>query len=163
MSESGVRNLGSAGQRLAIFGLMAGAVLSAQTVEPRQTLIDYLDGIAHTQLDARKEAVSPIQTRADAERRKAMVRQKIVDLIGGLPESGGPVVVKQFGTISGDGFRVEKLAFESLPGFWVTANVYVPTGGDGPFPAMVLTPGHEASGKAAQYPHQETEASSLHS
>jgi cephalosporin-C deacetylase-like acetyl esterase len=137
--------------RFAVCGVLAGVVLCAQTVEPRQQLTGYLDGIALSQLAARQQAVTRIQTRADAERRRAMVRQKIIDLIGGLPESRGPVVVKPFGTISGDGFRIEKLAFESLPGFWVTANVYAPTSGAGPFPAILLTPGHEAAGKSGQY------------
>jgi len=136
--------------RLAFFGAIA-ALLPAQSVGPRQKLIDYLDGIARTQLDARRQAIAHVQTRADAERRRAMVRAKIVELIGGLPERSGPVAVKSFGAIEGDGFRIEKLAYESLPGFWVTANVYVPTNRQGPFPAVVLTPGHEASGKTGQY------------
>ena len=45
----------------------------------------------------------------------------------------------------GDGFRVEKIAYESLPGLWVTANVYVPRAGAGPFPAALLPPGHAPS------------------
>ena len=118
-----------------------------QNQEARQKLISYLDGIAGSQLAARKQAIAQIQTRADAERRKAMVREKILRLIGGLPESHGPVAVKQFGTISGDGFRVEKIAYESLPGFWVTADVYVPAASTGPFPVVVLAPGHGAAGK----------------
>jgi dienelactone hydrolase len=126
-------------------------LLPGQTVDPRQKLIDYLDSIAHTQLEGRPNAIARIQTRADAEQRRETVRRKVIELIGGLPESTGPVAVKSFGAISGDGFRIEKLAFESLSGFWVTANVYVPTGRDGPFPGVVLTPGHEASGKTGQY------------
>jgi hypothetical protein len=59
----------------------------------------------------------------------------------------GPVPVKQFGTISFAGFRLEKIAYESIPGFWVIANIYVPTASNGPFPAVVLTPGHGSSGK----------------
>ena len=53
--------------------------------------------------------------------------------------------------MAGDGFRIEKLAYESLPGFWVTANLYAPADGEGPFPAVLLAPGHEASGKQSQY------------
>jgi hypothetical protein len=67
--------------------------------------------------------------------------------MGGLPESRGPVAVKQFGTLSADGFRVGKIAYESLPGFWVTADLYVPATGCGPFPAVMLSPGHRAEGK----------------
>ena len=118
-----------------------------QDQQAREKLIAYLDGIADSQLNARKQTIAQIQTRADAERRKIMVREKILGLIGGLPESRGPVAVKQFGTLSSDGFRVEKIAYESLPGFWVTADLYVPATGSGPFPAVLLSPGHGAPGK----------------
>jgi cytochrome c1 len=49
-----------------------------QEQEARQKLIGYLDGIAQSQLDARKRSIAQIQTRADAERRKAIVREKIL-------------------------------------------------------------------------------------
>jgi uncharacterized protein (TIGR03435 family) len=137
--------------RLVSFGAIGALLLSAQTPDARQKLIDSLDAIARTQLDARREAVARIQSRADAEKRRETVHRKVIELIGGLPESAGPVAVKSFGTIDGDGFHVEKLAYASLPNFWVTANVYVPTNRQGPFPAVVLTPGHEASGKTGQY------------
>ena len=80
-----------------------------------------------------------------------MVREKMLGLIGGLPERHGPVAVKTFGTTAADGFRIEKIAYESLPGFWVTANLYVPSGGAGRFPAVILAPGHGAAGKAEHY------------
>ena len=32
-----------------------------------------------------------------------------------------------------EGYRIEKIVYESLPGFYVTANVYVPTRGAGRF------------------------------
>ena len=82
---------------------------------------------------------------------RPQVRQQILSLIGGLPAHSGPVAVKQFGSLSGDGFRIEKLAYESLPGLWVTANLYLPASGAGPFPAVLLAPGHEATGKQSQY------------
>src|SRR5262245_40746163 len=109
-------------------------LLTAQSLEPRQQLYRYIDGIAHSRLEARRQTISRLQTRVDAERRRAEVREKMFRLIGGLPEWRGPVTVKEFGALSGEGFRVEKIAYESLPGFWVTADVYVPPG-DGPFPA----------------------------
>jgi cephalosporin-C deacetylase-like acetyl esterase len=118
-----------------------------QDQEAREKLIAYINGLAGTDLAARKQAIRQIQTQAEAERRKAEVRAKILGLIGGLPERRGPVAVKQFGTITGDGFRVEKIAYESLPSFWVTADVYLPASGSGPFPAVVIAPGHGAAGK----------------
>ncbi len=58
--------------------------------------------------------------------------------------------MKEFGSVPGDGFRVEKIAYESLPGFFVTANVFVPASGSGPFPAIVETPG-QGAGKQSEY------------
>ena len=63
------------------------------------------------------------------------MRQTIVDAVGGLPRAtAGPVVARRFGTVEDEGFRVENVAYESVPGYWVTANVYVPVG-KGPFRA----------------------------
>jgi cephalosporin-C deacetylase-like acetyl esterase len=125
-------------------------LLSAQPVEPRQQLYRYLDGIARERLEHRKQDIARIETRGGAERRRTQVREKILRLIGGLPERRGPVAVKEFGTLSADGFHVEKIAYESLSNFWVTANLYVPAG-DGPFPAIVLAPGHGAAGKTENW------------
>ena len=126
--------------------------LAAQSgAPPREQMIGYLNGIAKTQLDARSSTVAGIRSSADAERRKAEVREKILRLIGGLPEGRGPATVREFRRSSADGFRVERIAYESLPGFWVTANVYVPEQGSGPFPAIVLPPGHGAGGKSENW------------
>jgi cephalosporin-C deacetylase-like acetyl esterase len=126
-------------------------MLAQQDNSARQRLIESLDALAETQLQQRAQAVAKIQTRAEMEKRKDAVRRKILGLIGGLPERQKGVAAKRFGTLTGDGFQVERLAYESLPGLWVTANLYVPTNGNGPFAAVLLAPGHEAAGKQSQY------------
>src|SRR5437867_1255785 len=106
--------------RLAIVAALAATALrSADTADPREQLVRYLNGIAQAQLEKRKQAVAQIRTREDAEKRKKLVREKILGMLGGLPERNGAVAVKEFGGFSADGFRVEKVAYESLPGFWV--------------------------------------------
>jgi cephalosporin-C deacetylase-like acetyl esterase len=67
--------------------------------------------------------------------------------VGGLPEYRGSLNVKTFGALDREGYRIEKIVYESLPGFYVTANVYVPTRGAGPFPAVLLPVGHSVNGK----------------
>jgi cephalosporin-C deacetylase-like acetyl esterase len=126
------------------------ATAQTQTTTALQKLNSYLNNIGIAQADERAQKVAAIHTRAEAEQRQALVRSKILNLIGGLPAHNGPVPVKEFGSVPGDGFRIEKIAYESLPGFFVTANVFVPTTGSGPFPAIVETPGHGA-GKQSEY------------
>jgi hypothetical protein len=46
--------------------------------EGRQKLVTYLDGIAESQLAARKQVIAQIHTAAEADRRKAMVREKLL-------------------------------------------------------------------------------------
>lgn len=126
------------------------AAAQAQTTPALQQLNSYLNGIGIAQADARAQKVAAIHTREEADQRQAEVRGKILKLIGGLPEHTRPIPVKQFGTVAGDGFRIEKIAYQSLPEFYVTANVFVPASGPGPFPAVVVTPGHGA-GKQSEY------------
>jgi cephalosporin-C deacetylase-like acetyl esterase len=123
---------------------------AAQSAAAQARLIANLNAIGFAQLDERVAKIAAITTRADAERRQRDVREAVIDLVGGIPRpAAGPVAAKRFATVDDDGFRIENVAYESVPGYWVTANVYVPAG-KGPFPAIVVAPGHGA-GKASQY------------
>ena len=46
-----------------------------------------------------------------------------------------------------DGFRIEKLILESLPGIYVSALLYVPEDGNKSHPAILVPAGHAANGK----------------
>src|SRR5579862_3651974 len=122
---------------LLVAGICAAA--QAQTTPALQQLNSYLNAIGIAQADARAQKVAAIHTREEAGRRQTEVRSKILKLIGGLPEHPRPIRVRQFATVAGDGFRIENIAYQSLPEFYVTANVFVPAGA-GPFPAIVITP-----------------------
>src|SRR5204862_2784984 len=51
------------------------------------------------------------------------------------------------GRIQMQGFSVEKLIFQSLPGVYVTALVYVPDDHSKKHPAVLVPAGHAADGK----------------
>nr|WP_295106386.1 acetylxylan esterase [uncultured Caulobacter sp.] len=124
----------------------AGPAL-AQTEQPngRAELTAYIDGLARDRLKAREATVAGLKSRADAEARKAANRATILKLIGGLPQRT-PLAAKTWGVVQEDGFKVEKVTYDSLPGYHVTANLYVPAG-KGPFPAIIVAPGHGLDGK----------------
>src|SRR3954451_3826203 len=79
--------------------------------------------------------------------RKAYLREHILASAGLLPlPEKTPLRPVVFGEITHEGYTVSKVYFESLPGFYVTGNLYRPTG-DGPFPAVLSPHGHWAYGR----------------
>ena len=136
--------------------LLAASAVSAQDLvvfhdrqeSPREQLVRYLNAIGQQQLANRRAEVARLSTPEDVERRKKVVREKILKLLGGLPEYRGPLNVKQYETLDRGEYRIEKIVYESLPGFYVPANVYVPARRQGPFPAVLMPVGHGVDGKA---------------
>ena len=107
-----------------------------------------MDGIAQHQLDERAAAIARIHTPEQARQRQERVRAKVLELIGGIPDYSGPLHASVKGWIHQPGFVIEKILWESLPGLYVTANLYRPDR-PGRFPAVLLPLGHWDYGKPA--------------
>src|SRR5204863_8361124 len=99
-------------------------------------------------LDARRKAVAALKTPEDVKKRQDLLRAKFVEAIGGYPEKT-PLNAKVAGTVNGDGFRVEKVIYESRPSHHVTGLFYIPDG-NGPFPGVLVPCGHSDKGKAEE-------------
>jgi cephalosporin-C deacetylase-like acetyl esterase len=115
--------------------------------ELRTEFADYLTANAQAHIRARAAEVAGLDTPAKVRARQAFIRKWLIDAMGGFPEKT-PLNPRITGRLQRDGYRIELLVFESMPKFYVTANVYVPTGAPGPFPAIVGTAGHSVTGKA---------------
>jgi cephalosporin-C deacetylase-like acetyl esterase len=125
----------------------------------RTQLTNYLDDIAAKETAARRTTIAAITTRAQAEARQRDVRKKILTLIGGLPEKT-PLNPKVLGTTQAEGFRIEKILYDSQPNFPVTALLYLPDAQPSAphqkLPAIVIAPGHGFTGKASDFTFAST-------
>jgi dienelactone hydrolase len=98
---------------------------------------------------AANKARAALQTKQDAESYVASVREKIRQSFGPNPERT-PLNAKVTGTVERDAYKIEKIIFESRPGFLVTGNLYLPQGRKGQLPGVVGVCGHSTNGKAAE-------------
>lgn len=94
------------------------------------------------------ERRAAIKTAQDAERYVAAVRAKAQACFGPLPEKT-PLQARITGVVEREAYRIEKVIFESRPGFLVTANLYLPKGRKLPLPGVIGTCGHSDNGKVA--------------
>jgi dienelactone hydrolase len=125
--------------------LAAVVPLPAQSPSP---FLAALDAIAQRQLRARADVIAGIKDTAAAEARKKAVRERVLALIGGLPDYRGPLRAQVTKTTPRDGFIIESVMFDSLPDYVVTANLYRPDR-PGRHPAILMSMGHWESGKLA--------------
>src|SRR5688572_29854442 len=96
-------------------------------------------------LAARKAAVARLESRTDWERYRNEARKKIADVVGPFPEKT-PLNARVTGVVKKESFRIEKLIYESQPGFHVTAALFVPEPLQGKAPAIVYCSGHSDAG-----------------
>jgi dienelactone hydrolase len=117
------------------FLILAGVVLTAVAANAQfRTLNDHFTV---------REYSSP----AEWQRRAAYLREHILASAGlvPLPEKT-PLNAQVFDERRHEGYSVFKVYFESLPGFYVTGNLYRPAGA-GPFPAILSPHGHWTYGR----------------
>lgn len=112
----------------------------------RRMLPDYMEREAQSLISGRQRSLD-VSTPDALARRRAYVRQRILHEIGDLPDRT-PLNARTIATLQRDGYRIEKVIFESQPRFYVTANLYLPAAGEGPFPAVLYPLGHELGGKS---------------
>jgi dienelactone hydrolase len=103
-----------------------------------RTLADFADPAAHARLLPEK-------------------RRQFLDMMGlqtlAPLEERTPPKVTVTGVLEREGYRIEKLHYEALPGFGLTANLYVPEGLTEPAPGVLYVCGHAADQKVHYQGH----------
>jgi dienelactone hydrolase len=126
-----------------------------QTTDPRglyrdyaRCLPDFLSDLAEAAYQRRNAEIAKLTTSAAVRVRQQWVRETFWKLVGGMPERTllNPRMV---GSFDRPGYRLEKVVYESQPGFHVAANLYIPTTGKPPYPGVLFQMGHAPNGKAS--------------
>jgi dienelactone hydrolase len=83
--------------------------------------------------------------------RRDDVRRQILVAAGLWPEFERPPLKSEvFGKVEGEGYTVERVTLETLPGFYLSGSLYRPKDKKGPFPAIASPHGHWKEGRFTQ-------------
>ena len=96
----------------------------------------------------RQKRLRSLDCRESALRYVEEVKQRIRSSYR-FPTEKCPLNPRITGVVEKDRFKIEKILFDSRPGYPVTANLYVPANLTGPAPAVLFVCGHSLEGKAA--------------
>src|SRR5579864_6075707 len=109
--------------------------------------LQYQTSLAWRQDEIRRVRWSQVKTADDLQRLRAELKRSVLEMIGGLPTQKTDLHASITGRVPGHGFHIEKLIYQSLPGLYVTALVYVPEDNASVHPAVLVPAGHAANGK----------------
>ncbi len=83
-------------------------------------------------------------------RHQRKLREEWIASFGGYPKRS-PLNARVTGVVPREGYRIEKILFESQPGLFVTAHLFVPAEGPArkpPYPGILISCGHSGEGKS---------------
>jgi hypothetical protein len=84
-----------------------------------------------------------IQSADDWKAKAPEYRRQLAEMLGLDPmPARTPLQATKTGDLAGDGWRVEKMHYQAVPGLYVTSNLYLPTKVEKPLPAILYVCGH---------------------
>ena len=128
------------------------AFLKKEIIGPRTTLQETSEFV-----DAKIPRLTMPKTAAEWDRESQRLREKILKDVVFRGEAAkwrdAKTKVEMLDTVKGtEGYTLKKLRYEILPGFWIPALLYEPTGlKDEKVPVSLAVNGHDRNGKAADY------------
>jgi len=118
-------------------------------ISPADMMNHYLHRLAGQKFEDWKQQYEQRKTPEQIAEYQKRLREKFIEAIGGLPERT-PLNPQVTGVISREGYRVEKILFESQPKHYVSALLFLPDADKykPPYPGVLVPCGHSANGKA---------------
>ena len=121
-------------------------------LESKRAVGDYMNRRAREITD---RAGAEVSDRTTWEKVREQRREELRDMLGLLPwPARTPLNVRITGKIDRGDFTIEKIAFESMPRFYVTGNLYIPKNLKGPAPSVIYVCGHAESPYGAKTQYQ---------
>ena len=77
---------------------------------------------------------------------KAKLRKEIVKKTGALLHQDLALNLIEYGSLKSKGFTVKNIAFQTRPGIYATANLFIPDGNE-KFPGVIVMMGHSSEGR----------------
>ncbi len=107
-------------------------------------LLKHLNAEAFRHLDRRDHVIQSLRSEADWKQRQQETYEDLLDIVGPFPKRTplNPVVT---GVVEREGYRVEKIVFESMPQYYVTAAMFIPSDVTGKRPAILNVIGHSTA------------------
>jgi dienelactone hydrolase len=109
---------------------------------PGSLAINHLTNQAEQYYRTRDEEIAKLKTASDWQKRQQVIKNKLTEIIGDFPkkEALNPEIT---GVIQKEGYRIEKIIYESVPGFYETGCLYIPDKLNGKAPAILNVMGHD--------------------
>jgi cephalosporin-C deacetylase-like acetyl esterase len=126
---------------------------AAQRQQARAMLGAYVTKALEPVAEARQRELAALATPDAWRRRQQEVRQRLNEFLGDF----GPkcsLDARTSGKLDRPDYVIEKVIFQSQPGYFCTTNLYLPKRRQFPRPGVLLTCGHAAEGKAYQLYHE---------
>ena len=108
---------------------------------------DYFRELTDRQFTLRDSLLNSLRSAEEWDMRAQTIRDSMISWTGPLPERT-PLNARTTGKLQRDGYTIEKVLFESRPGFYVSGNLYLPDNFSGKRPAHLNVIGHAKVGKA---------------
>jgi cephalosporin-C deacetylase-like acetyl esterase len=143
--------------RLSLCVLLLGRIAIAQQAHtPEERYQMFQAYLVRRGAEITRNALADISNPEDWKRKRPEVLKRIRYSLGLDPmPPRTPLKPRMTGVLERQDYRVEKIVFESMPGLFVTGNLYLPTGLKAPAPAVVYVCGHSPGpwGAKVHYQH----------
>ncbi len=137
---------------LIVSGILLSFLIGCSDVKPETNESNNIRSyLIHQAASISDSSLSGIKNLSDWQNIRDRRYNELVEMLSltDMPLKGNrsPLNVKVTGILQENGYHIEKLYYESIPGLYVRANLYIPDNNKDPMPAILYVCGHSPTQK----------------